>query len=80
MDLHAASRAAADVAEQIHARIKAKLIKRALKQGLTEAAGIEIADAWKRAATHTGRLPIGDLRKGHRSSSGSHSDGELFLP
>jgi hypothetical protein len=80
MDLHAASRAAADVAARINAKIKTRLVRRALKNGMTEAEGIDLADAWKRAGTHTGRLRLGDLRKAHRSSSGSHSDGGPLPP
>ncbi len=65
MDLHAASRAAADVAAQIHANTKTRLVKRALKQGMTEAEGIDLAEAWNRAARHTRHLPLGDVRKGN---------------
>ena len=65
MDLDAAIRAAADVAAQINAKTKTKLVKRAIKQGMTEAEAIDVANAWKCAATHTDRLRLGDLRQRH---------------
>jgi hypothetical protein len=65
MDLHAANRAAADAAAQINVKVKTKLLKRALKHGMTEAEALDLAEAWKRAASHTRRLPLGDLRNGY---------------
>ena len=53
MDLQAACRA---VVEEADAWIKTKLVKRAIKHGLTEAEAIEIAEAWKLAARHTKHL------------------------
>ena len=58
MDLQAACRAASEEAAKIDARTKAKLVKRARRQGMTEAEAIEIAEAWKCAATHTKRLDL----------------------
>jgi hypothetical protein len=67
MDLQAASRAAAEAAACIDARIKTKLVKHVRKHGMTEAEGIELADALKRAARHTKRLRLGKQgrHKGH---------------
>lgn len=65
MDLHAASRAGADVVAKIDEKTKVKLVKRATKQGMTDAEAVDVAEAWKRAGTHTGRLRFGDLREGH---------------
>ena len=57
MDLQAACRAASEAVAQIDARTKTKLVKRALEHGMTEAEGIELVKAFKRAARHTKRLP-----------------------
>ena len=66
MDLHAARRAASKAAAQIDARIKTKLVKRALRYGMTEAEGRELAEALEQAARHTKHLRLGDgLRKEH---------------
>ena len=58
MDLHAACRAASETAARIDARIKTKLVKHVHKHGMTQADGIELAEALKRAAKHTKRLRI----------------------
>jgi len=47
MDLQAACRAASEEAAKIDARTKAKLVKRARGQGMTEAEAIQIAEAWE---------------------------------
>lgn len=65
MDLYAANRAAADAAAEINVKVKAKLLKRALKHGMTEAEAHDLAEAWKRAARHTRRLSLRDLPDGH---------------
>jgi len=62
MDLQAASRAASEAAARIDASIMTKLVKRARTQGMTEAEGIEIAEAFKRAARNTKRLRLDDQR------------------
>ena len=46
-----AARAAAKWAARADAKIKKKLLKRARKHGLTEAEGIELAEAWKHATS-----------------------------
>jgi hypothetical protein len=63
MDLQAASRAAAAAAARIDARIKTKLVRRALRQGMTdEREAIALVEAWKQAAKHTKRLHVGHGR------------------
>src|SRR5262245_38695878 len=59
MDLQAACRAASEAAARSDAKIRTKLVKRARKHGMTEAEGIELAEAWKRAARHTKHLHLG---------------------
>jgi hypothetical protein len=63
VSLQAARRAAAETAAQMETRIRTKLVKCALKHGMTDAEGIDLAEMWKRAAGHTKHLPLGDLRK-----------------
>ena len=58
MDLQAACHAASVEAARIDVRIQAKLVKLARKHGMTEADGIKLAKAVKRAAGHTKRLPL----------------------
>ena len=68
MDLQALSRVAAEAVEQIDARIKAKLVKRALKQDIpNEGEAIAMVEARKRAAKATKRLRISHQgrHKGH---------------
>jgi len=65
MDLHGANREAADAAAQINVKVKTKLLKRALKHGMTEAEALDLVEAWKRAASHTKHLPLGDRRNGY---------------
>jgi len=43
---------------QVDASTKNKLVKRALKHGMTEAEGMELAEALKQAAKHTKRLDL----------------------
>jgi len=60
MDLQAASRAAAEAAARIDARVKNTLMKRARKQGITDEREVtELVEAWKRAAKHTKHLGLG---------------------
>jgi hypothetical protein len=69
--LKAARLAASMAAARIDAGVKDKLLKRARKQGITDEREVaELIDAWKRAARHTKRLPLGD--KGHSAKKGSH--------
>ena len=56
-----AARAAAKWAARADAKIKKKLLKRARKHGLTEAEGIELAEAWKHATSP--KLHLMDLWK-----------------
>jgi predicted small metal-binding protein len=65
MDLQTANRAASETAARIDAEIKSRLVKHARKHGMTEAEGIELAEAWKRAAVVTERLHLGQGRKAH---------------
>jgi len=60
MDLQAASRAASEAAARIDAMVKTKLVKQARRYGMTEAEGIELAEAFKRAARNTKRLHLDD--------------------
>jgi hypothetical protein len=57
---------AAEVVAHIDAKVRDKLLKRARKQGLTNEAGTELAEAWKRAAKKTRHLHGHDLHNGHR--------------
>jgi len=58
-----ASRAAAEAAAHIDARIKDKLMNRARKQGMTDEREVtELVEAWKRAAKHTKHLGSGHSR------------------
>ena len=59
MDLQTACSAASEAAALSDAKIRSKLVKRARKHGMTEAEGIELAEAWKRAAKHTKHLHLG---------------------
>src|SRR5215470_15740507 len=59
MDLQDACRAASEAAARSDAKIRTKLVERARKQGMTEAEGIELAEAWKRAARPTKHLHLG---------------------
>jgi hypothetical protein len=56
---------AAEVVAHIDAKVRDKLLKRARRQGLTTEAGIELAEAWKRAAKKTRHLHRRDLHNGH---------------
>jgi hypothetical protein len=56
---------AAEVVAHIDAKVRDKLLKRVRKQGLTNEIGIELAEAWKRAAKKTKRLHRHDRHIGH---------------
>jgi hypothetical protein len=62
MDLEAACRAASKAAAQIDARIKTKLVKRALKHGMTdENEVLALAEEWKQAARMAGAVDVQDV-------------------
>jgi hypothetical protein len=67
MDLQAAARAAAKAVEQIDAKVKTKLMKRARRQGMTNEGEVTaLVQAWKQAAKHTKRLHLGHGHHNHK--------------
>jgi predicted small metal-binding protein len=62
MDLQTANRTASEAAARIDAEIKTRLVKHARKHGMTEAEGMDLAEAWKQASVVTERLHLGPGR------------------